>query len=202
MAPNVLPTQNVPTDESGHRIPYEEFLKWEGDPFVEWVAGEVIPMSPVTERHQSIVLFLLVLLQKFVQDRGAGKVLFDPFQMKTGPELPGRAPDIVFVATENMGRLRPTYLEGPADLVVEVVSPGSQDVDRGAKFYEYEAGGVREYWIIDPQRKSAEFYARDADGFFRPIPLRDGNFGSQVLNGLAFAVDILWHEPLPSAFEQ
>ncbi len=186
---------------SRNRIPYEEFLKWEGDPFVEWVDGEVITMSPVTERHQSIVLFLLVMLQKFVQERVAGKVLFDPFQMKTGPELPGRAPDILFVATENLGRLHPTFLEGPADLVVEVSSPGTQGVDRGDKFYEYESGGVREYWIIDPQRKSADFYLRDADGIFRLMPLRDGNFSSQVLSGLIFTVDVLWREPLPSAFE-
>ncbi|MEZ5301901.1 MAG: Uma2 family endonuclease [Verrucomicrobiales bacterium] len=72
--------------------------------------------------------------------------------------FPGREPDIIFVASENLGRIKNAFLDGPADLAVEVISPESQGRDRGDKFYEYQAGGVREYWIIDPERQVAEFY--------------------------------------------
>ena len=44
--------------------------------------------------------------------------------MKTGPELPGREPDLLFIARENLGRLEGVYLDGPADLVIEVVARG------------------------------------------------------------------------------
>lgn len=47
--------------------------------------------------------------------------------------------------------MKETYLDGPADLVVGIVSPDSVGRDRGEKFYEYAQGGVPEYWLIDPQ---------------------------------------------------
>lgn len=70
--------------------------------------------------------------------------------MKTGPTLPGREPDLLFLARENLDRLKAPYLEGPADLAVEIVSSESRLRDRGEKLAEYEAGGVREDWILDP----------------------------------------------------
>ncbi|MDW8290080.1 MAG: Uma2 family endonuclease, partial [Armatimonadota bacterium] len=78
--------------------------------------------------------------------------------MKTGADLPGRSPDILFVSQQNLHRLKPTYLDGPADLVVEIISPESEERDRTQKFSEYERGGVREYWLIDPEKRLAEFY--------------------------------------------
>lgn len=90
--------------------------------------------------------------------------------MKTGPDLPGRAPDILFVATEHLHRLHENHLEGPADLAVEILTPASRAVDRGEKFFEYEEGGVFEFWLVDPQRQQAEFYQRGPDGRYRLVP--------------------------------
>src|SRR3954469_13213837 len=106
---------------------YEEFLRWNGPRNdLEWVDGKVIPMSPVTNLHQEVVLFLLCIINQFVQTHRLRRGLQDPFQMKTGLQLPGRAPDIFFVKTANLGRLKPVYFDGPADLVIEVISPGSR----------------------------------------------------------------------------
>jgi Uma2 family endonuclease len=89
-------------------------------------------------------------------------------------------------------------MEGPADLVVEIISPESRARDRGEKFYEYEQGGVREYWMLDRQRKQAEFYALGADGIYRLIPSGDdGVFRSVVLPGFWLRVEWLWQDPLP-----
>ena len=180
-------------------LTYEEFLNWEGEnQHVEWVNGKVIFMSPVSARHQEIGLFLLSVLKYFVEAHGLGSVLYDPFQMKTGADLPSRAPDILFVATKNLGRLEPNHLEGPADLVVEIISPGSRTVDRGEKFYEYEQGGVPEYWLIDPDRKQAEFYQRGEDGIYRLAPAgNEGRYHSKALKDLWLKVDRLWQRPLP-----
>src|SRR2546427_2908787 len=133
---------------------YEEFLRtdWPRND-LEWVDGKVIPMSPVTNLHTQVVLFLLSVINHYVDARRLGRVFLEPFQMKTAPDLAGRAPDLFFVKTANLGRLKPVYFEGPADLVIEVISPGSRGVDRGEKFYEYEQGGVPEFWLIDPPRK-------------------------------------------------
>ena len=52
------------------------------------------------------------------------------------------------MASERLDRVHRTYLDGPADLVVEIVSPESAGRDRGEKYYEYEAAGIPEYWLL------------------------------------------------------
>jgi Uma2 family endonuclease len=135
----------------------------------------------------------------WVEVHDAGQIKCDPFQMKTGPGLPGRAPDILFVAKRNLSRLKRLYLDGPADLVIEIISEGSRAVDRGEKYYEYEKGGIREYWLLDPLRKQAEFYRLGRDRLYHAVPIgEDGRFESAVLKGLWLNVEWLWRKPLPS----
>ncbi|MDW8321108.1 MAG: Uma2 family endonuclease, partial [Armatimonadota bacterium] len=88
------------------------------------------------------------------------------------------------------------YLDGPADLVVEIVSPDSEERDRATKFAEYERGGVREYWLVDPQKQEAEFYVLGEEGKYA---LRakgsSGEFRSVVLEGFWLRIEWLWHPP-------
>lgn len=178
---------------------YEEFLaSMDEDVRAEWVDGEVIRMSPASDRHQDISDFLTALLRFFVEAHDLGVVRSAPFQMKLGPGLSGREPDILFVSTECRERLKATFLDGPADLVVEIISPESRARDRGDKFYEYEQGGVGEYWLLDPLRKQAEFYQLDAERIYRPVaPDESGLYRGRLLPGLTLKVDWLWQEPLP-----
>jgi Uma2 family endonuclease len=199
-------TQTIHTTPSGPAPPemmtYEQFLQWlDEDTHAEWVHGEVVFMSPVGDLHQEIGRFLIMLLSHFVEASHLGVIRYEPFQMKTAPELPGRSPDILFVGNAHLSRLKKTYVDGPADLVVEIVSPDSGARDRGDKYYEYEQGGVREYWLIDPQRKQAEFYVRDEAGIYQLAPITDGIFRSTVLDGLWLKVDWLWQEPLPPVLD-
>ena len=195
-----LDTSDFPPDQKtlAAKMTYDEFLEWlDEDTHAEWVNGEVIFMMPISIEHQNLGRFLLSLISHFVDLHRLGVVTYDPFQMKTAPELPSRAPDIMFVANENLSRLEETNLNGPADLVVEIISPGSRGTDRGDKFYEYEEGGVCEYWLIDPQRHQAEFYLRGEDGIYCLAPIsEDGIFRSTVLKGLWLKADWLWKQVL------
>jgi hypothetical protein len=124
------------------KMTYEEFLGWaDEDTRAEWVNGKVVILSPASLRHQQLATFLATSMNFFVDAHQLGVVLTPPFQMKTGHDLPGREPDIMFVAREHLDRFRDTYLDGPADLVVEIISRDSRARDRGDKFYEYEQGG-------------------------------------------------------------
>jgi len=115
------------------KMTYEEFLAWaDEDTLAEWVDGEVVIYSPASDRHQDLSGFLESVLRSFVEARQLGVVRSAPFQMKLER---GREPDLLFVASEHLERLKETYLDGPADLVVEVVSPDSVGRDRGEKFY-------------------------------------------------------------------
>jgi Uma2 family endonuclease len=178
---------------------YEEFLRWEGEnQHVEWVNGRMVLMSPVSDEHSDVTVFLSALLRLFVEFHHLGRIFCEPFQMKTGPDLPGRAPDVLFVSAKNLSRLKRLHLNGPADLVVEVISPGSRAVDRGEKYYEYEQGGVREYWLIDTDREQAEFYQRNKSGIYQLAPTgAAGRYHSKVLDGLWLKVVWLWQRPLP-----
>ncbi len=180
-----------------NRISYEQFLK-SGDEnrHTEWVDGRVVRMAPVTGLHCEVAIFLLCALGAYVEESGLGKVHKEPFQMKTSPDLPGRAPDLLFVAKRRLRRLHRMYLEGPADLVVEIICHESRTLDRVQKFREYEQGGVHEYWLIDPERRLAEFYRRGRDGRFRLVTIgEDAVYRSAVLNGLWLRIDWLWDRP-------
>ena len=181
------------------KISYEEFLeRIDENPHVEWVDGEIIEMSPIFKRHEDLSGFLKPLVRHFAEAYNLGVVRGEPFQMKPALSLPGRAPDFFFVATAHLDRLRSTYLEGPADLVVEIISPESRARDRGDKFFEYEAAGIPEYWLLDPIREQAEFYQLDPGGIYRPAALdAQGRYQSVVLPGLWLQVSWLWQTPLP-----
>lgn len=191
-----------PPVRDGVRMTYEEFLRRKGDDsHVEWVDGEVVTMAPISNEHDDIAGLLYSLMRSYVEVRGLGVVKHDPFQMKTGPKLPGRAPDIQFLAKKNLNRLKDTHVQGPADLVVEVISTGRRGVDRGDRFFEYEQGGVKEYWLIDPERKQAEFYSLDRDGIYKPMPVTDGEFRSAIIRGLWLRLAWFWQRPLPLLVE-
>ena len=176
---------------------YEEFLDWHpASGLAEWVNGEAILMPPPSLQHQDLIAFLSDRLRWFVRSRDLGKVFFAPVQMRL--RTSGREPDILFVAKEHHNRFRELYLDGPADLVVEVISPEGRSRDRIEKFREYQQAGVREYWLVDPARQEAEFYALDEDGVYQPLLVgSDGVFRSDVLKGFWLKVGWLWQDPFP-----
>ena len=184
------------------RMTYEEFLEWAGeDTYAEWVDGEVILMSPAAKVHQDIAGFLAAILRVLVEHHHLGIVLSAPFQMKMER---GREPDLLFLANEHVERLTPTFLAGPADGAVEVMStePLGRARDRGDKFFEYEKGGVREYWLIDPVRREAEFYRLDDRGIYRLVPPdHEGVYRSAVVEGFWIRVEWLWQEPIPPVLD-
>jgi Uma2 family endonuclease len=181
------------------RISFEEFLAWcDEDTLAEWVDGEVIMASPASDRHQDIGGFLGAVIRTFSETRQLGELRSAPFLMRTESRPSGREPDLLFVAQERSELIKANYLDGAADLVIEIVSPESIGRDRGEKFVEYEAAGVREYWLIDPLREQAEFNQLGADGRYRLGSVADGVYRSQVLPGFWLRVAWLWQRPLPA----
>ncbi|MEJ7712719.1 MAG: Uma2 family endonuclease [Pyrinomonadaceae bacterium] len=142
-------TRNIqsqsPTEQEGlrpslHKVSYEEFLQSDEHMWAEWVDGEVMPLSPASVKHQLLVNFLAASLQHFVEANRLGLVISAPFQMKLEGDLPGREPDILFIAQDHLDKLQNTYLAGAADIVVEVISPESLVRDRGTKLLRVRDG--------------------------------------------------------------
>ena len=167
----------------------------------EWVNGETIIFMPPGRRHQDLVTFLAALLRIFVEHFQLGELLVAPFEMKMSLDGNAREPDLLFVAHEHLDRLTEQRLIGPADLVVEVISPESVYRDRSDKFDEYEAAGIREYWLVDarPGKEQAHFWALSAAGRYQALPVeQDGIVRSLVLTDFWLKVDWLLQEPKPN----
>lgn len=189
------------TAEQPLYMSYEEFLDWcDEDTLAEWVDGQVIMTSPASEPHQRVVDFLVKIFGIYVEQRDLGRVISAPFQMKLTPPRSGREPDLIFIAKENLGRLKHTYLDGPADLAIEVTSPESRLRDRGEKLAEYEMAGVREYLIFDPEQQRTDFYVLSADGRYeRRRADTQGIYRSEVVPGFWLKEEWLWQDPSPAA---
>jgi Uma2 family endonuclease len=185
------------------KLSYEEFLhKYDGQ-HAEYVDGEVFTYMSVTKYHNRLTKFLLRILESFAEMHGIGEVFSEPYQVKMtfGDEVKGREPDIFFIKKENSDRLKDNFFEGAADLIIEVISPESRSRDRGDKFYEYESAGVKEYWLIDYERKETRFYQLNNDGIFEISAAVDGKYMSKVMEGLFIKTDWLWQKTLPTLME-
>jgi Uma2 family endonuclease len=184
------------------KISYEEFLQKYMDTHAEWIAGEIIILMTASDRHQNISDWLIAILRLFVERHDLGWIRSAPFNMRLPHLDRGREPDLLFVNQERIHIVQPTHLSEPADLVIEIISPESAGRDRDEKFVEYEAAGIREYWLIDPQRQQAEFYQLTPSGHYHPAPLDDkGLFHSTVLPDFWLKVTWLWQEPLPKVLD-
>ena len=191
-----------PTASGARRLPmtYEEYLAFGDDTtHAEWIAGEVEITTPPSIRHGLVIRLLVSLVGGFADPRGLGEVFTAPVAMRLAAST--REPDIMFVATRHLDRLADQQLDGPADLVIEVISEDSVARDRKAKFAEYQAARVAEYWILDarPGRARDDLFQL-IDGRFRAIvPDAAGRYQSLVMPGLWYDPAWLRQSPLPRA---
>lgn len=187
--------------QAAHYVTYETYqaLPHEGR-LIEWVNGEVIYHMPPLEIHQRLVSYLDKLLGIFVDFFGLGRAYVAPFEMQCQPEASSREPDVLFIAAANLDRINDgKRVNGPADLVIEIVSDDSVARDYDDKFIEYQECGVQEYWIIDPRprRNRALFYQRSVDRLFEGVNPEQGIYRSKVVPGFWLKVDWLWEMPDP-----
>jgi len=141
------------------RWTYSEFARLPsgGSERHEVIAGELFVTPAPTSGHQRLVKKLIVVLDRFVEDHALGEVLPGPIDVlfAEGDYL---EPDLVFVRRGREAIMTDRGIEGPPDLVVEVVSPSTEARDRGLKLERYRHYGVAEYWTVDPERRTVEVW--------------------------------------------
>jgi Uma2 family endonuclease len=198
-----LPDESIVTGNVLARdVDYDTFLATEyGDIHVEWVNGVVIEMPSIGEAHDELVSFLRWLLRTFlIEIIGGGRVLGDPMVMKLEVVPSSRAPDLQVLMPERLHQLKDNQVIGAANVVIEIVSPGSRRTDYVEKRHEYELGKVPEYWIFDSQKRSTTFLRLNAQGLFDEIlPDEQGIYQSSALPGFRLDTNILWDTTALSA---
>lgn len=178
------------------RMTEEEYDRWHDEEWTgEWVDGEVELMSPVGNRQSQLQVWLTTILMGFSSYFKLGEVRGPDFPIRIIRPRRRRIPDLLFVATEKTSLLKPTYCDGPPDMALEIVAPESTVRDYRVKYQEYEAFGIREYWIVDPQNQVVEVSALDANGVYQPIPNVDGCITSAVVPGWFLKPEWLWTDP-------
>lgn len=183
-------------------ISFADFLARYDGQRMEWHMGKVVAQVTNNTRHNMILGFIYQLFELFLSIKSLGKVVLAGVPMFISPNQPAREPDLMILLTASLPRLKEKYLEGAADLALEIVSPSSVQMDRGAKFEEYEAAGVREYWIIDPLREEVLVYALNEKGHYQRIDADEkGRLNSAVLQGFHLLPSLLWQENLPQGME-
>ncbi len=152
--------QALLNDETKKRQAFYEWLQ--DDVKAEFINGEVIMHSPVKRRHLRASKLLFNLLQNFIATRNLGEV--DTEKALITLTRNDYEPDICFWRREIADEFTDDTMKHPApDLVVEILSKGTAKRDRGVKFEDYAAHGVREYWLVDPVRQTVEQFRLDEE---------------------------------------
>lgn len=153
----------------------------------EFINGEVIVHSPAMARHIIVKKRLLALLDSHVNVRRLGLVLDEKALVALTRN--DYEPDINFYARDKADAIRPEQHLFPApDFIVEVLSESTEHRDRGVKFRDYAAHGVREYWLVDPRTEVVEQYENVEGRYQLLLKLNTGHLVSRVVEGFEVPV--------------
>ena len=121
---------------------------------VEVFDGIVYDMASPSQIHQTILTELLVSLRNYIRKKNGNCSVFPaPFDVKLSDDpLTIVQPDLMVICDKD--KLDTKRCNGAPDFIIEIVSPSNPADDYIRKLYYYKNYGVREYWIVDPQRKS------------------------------------------------
>jgi Uma2 family endonuclease len=151
------------------------------------VEGELL-MAPAPNRfHQDIVWNLSQILGQFLRGHPVGKAYIAPLDVYLG-EHDVFQPDVIFVSNGRRHILADDGAHGAPDLVIEVVSPSSAQLDKKRKRGVYARVGVKELWLVDPILLQIHVYdfARDVAKAVRLVD-EDETFECAILPGLTIA---------------
>ena len=183
----------IPEDEEvfhGLRMTAEEYHAiGETQLRYELIDG-VVCMSPSpTPLHQRLITQLSAAITYFANARQLGEALVEvDVHLGKGPlgsDLVYR-PDIIFLSKGKMAQVGDRIVV-PPDLAVEIISFRSRRMDYQTKKDDYERFGVAEYWLIDPERGTMDFFTL-RNGRYEPIPVVDDKLHSEVISG--FELDL------------
>ena len=196
--------QGLPLDapEPVAQVSAEEYMAHYAHDHYEWEQGRLVKMSPVTGRHNALTSYFQSLLMAYFALNPIGQFRSEPFVLRLDAVKSYREPDIQVILNDNPNSLTDTAMIGPADICIEVVSPESVARDYGKKFAEYETGGVKEYWLIDPIRAEARISRLSAEGHYQTRqPDAGGYYETPLLPGLRLHIPTLWQDRLPDFYE-
>jgi len=143
---------------------YEDYLKTPDDARYELIEGDLLMTpSPVT-KHQRILRDLGFELLSFVRAKNLGEIFLAPYDVYFDNENVVQ-PDILFISRERLNLIGEKNMQGPPDLVIEILSESTAYRDLIQKKKLYARYCVKEYWIVIPEEESVGIYSIKNDVF-------------------------------------
>lgn len=159
----------------------------------EFIQGEVIMHSPALNRHLLATQRCYNLLNAYAVTRKAGQVRVE--KAMTSFPRNDYEPDVMFFGEAKAALIDPDTLKFPIpDLIVEVLSPSTENRDRGIKFQDYALHGVGEYWIIDPVAETVELHRLNGNVYPPAEKQTEGILISDIVPGFEIPVRALFDE--------
>lgn len=166
------------------------------DQKAEFINGEIVMSSPAKHRHLIVKDNVHELIRNFVRLRLPGCNVRGEKALCVFPRN-DYEPDLCFFGAEKSAGIGSDTMKFPIpDFAIEILSPSTEKRDRGVKFVDYAAHGVREYWIIDPVAEVVEQYLlpEGGDAYELHRKAASGEVSSPVIEGLTLPVRALFDE--------
>ena len=149
--------------------------------------GKIIFMPTPIGYHQQISMRLSIKMGSYILQKQLGQLLAAPMDTIFS-EHDTLQPDLLFVAQERVHIIK-KQVEGAPDLIVEIISPGNTQKEMSYKKYVYETSGVREYWLIHPEKLTITQYENIENELVRLNVLNiDDLLQSKVVEGFEIKV--------------
>jgi Uma2 family endonuclease len=157
------------------------------DQKAEFINGEIIVQSPVRLEHAEVSNHLNRILSVYVDENSLGIVCHEKVLVSLTRN--DYEPDICYFSSAKSAKFHRAQMRFPApDLVVEVLSPSTERIDRVIKFEDYAVHGVSEYWIVDPRKRTIEQYLLSGETYELEFKGRTGRIKSRAIKGLELPV--------------
>jgi Uma2 family endonuclease len=178
-------------------ISEEEFYRVaDEDSDWEYLDGRILMHSLTSDQHENLFRFLLTLLSAYLDEKRGAVVRGSRYPMRLDANW-SPEPDILVVREHRRQLMTPRRLEGPADMVIEIVSESDPGLDYREKLPRYRQAGIEEIWIINPFENEILAEVNTLTGYATQV-LSSGRLESKVLSGFWIEVSWLWQEELPS----
>ena len=174
---------------------YADYLVWKIKERVELLKGKILEMSAPSPIHQEISGNLQGALFVFLKNSKC-KLYTAPFDVRFPQKGESQVytvvqPDLCVVC--DFEKIDSKGCVGAPDLVVEILSPGNSKKEMKSKFALYQEEGVREYWVVDPERELGFVYVADNKKFKPTIPIADDYVYSTIFPDFKIHTSDLFH---------
>jgi Uma2 family endonuclease len=152
---------------AAYRLTYRDWLHLPKDGRVYEILDGEIFMTPAPRiRHQRVSSRLHTRLGLHLDHTAAGELFAAPTGVRLSDDNVVE-PDLLVVLTVHRGRIAEQVIDGPPDVVVDILSPGTTRRDLVAKRELYARFGVSEHWIVDSKGSNVEVLGLERGAYTR-----------------------------------